>query len=239
MSTQDPFSTTPSQQGSTPPEGTGTWEPAPMPPAPEPDMRTYDYGAQGYAAPPPPQDAAPGFSGGAPAPQYGAPSPYYGAPSPYYGAPAPAATSTDGVSIGALVTGILGMSLIPVVLGIVGLRRTSGGVRKGRGMAIAGLILGILSTIAWAVAVFFIVALVQNDEFRSGLESGLEGETVFSEETYGDIPELDPLWDQCAAGDNVACDDLYWESPIGSEYESFAQTCGGRSDALFGGRCQE
>lgn len=230
MSTNDPFSTTPQQPDS--PQQGSAWQPGPMPEPDQPDVRTYDYGAQGYAAPQPPQGAAPGFSGGAPAPQYGAPS-------PYYGAPAPASTSTDGVSIAALITGILGLTLIPVVLGIVGLRRTSGGIRKGRGMAIAGLILGIVSTIAWTIAAFFIVALVQNEDFQEGFQSEFEGETLFSEETYGDIPELDPLWDQCGAGDDAACDDLYWQSPIGSEYESFAQNCGGRSEQLFGGRCDE
>lgn len=52
--------------------------------------------------------------------------------------------------------------------------------------------------------------------------------------SYGDDPELDALWDACEAGDDVACDDLYWESPLGSEYESFAQENGGASGGLFG-----
>lgn len=245
MSTNDPFSTTPQQPGS--PQDGSAWQPAPMPEPEQPDVRTYDYGAQGYAAPQGGgQPTAPGFSGGEPAPQYGAPqygAPQYGAPSPYYGAPAPAPTSTDGVSIGALITGILGLTLIPVVLGIVGLRRTSGGIRKGRGMAIAGLILGIVSTIAWAIAIYFIVALVQNEDFQEGFqsefESGFESDPFTSGETYGDDPALDALWDQCEVGDDVACDDLYWGSPIGSGYEEFGRTCGGRSDQLFGGRCDE
>ena len=46
--------------------------------------------------------------------------------------------------------------------------------------------------------------------------------------SYGDDPELDALWDACEAGDDVACDDLYWESPLGSEYESFGLSCAGR-----------
>ena len=45
---------------------------------------------------------------------------------------------------------------------------------------------------------------------------------------YGDDPYLDRLYDQCANGDNWACQTLWEESPIASEYESFAQTCGGR-----------
>ena len=233
MSTQDPFSTTPSQQGSTPPEGDGSWAPAPPPPAGEPDMRT---GASGYAAPQPAEpQPAPGFSGGAPMPQHGAPA-------NYYGTPAPAPTSTDGVSIAALVTGILGLSLIPLVLGAVGLRRTAGGIRKGRGMAITGVVLGILSTIAWVIAIVSIVALVRSDEFQtgfqSGFESGVESDPFFSDaDTYGDDPELDALWDECAAGGDASCDDLYWSSPLGSEYESFGESCGERATNFIGGRC--
>lgn len=46
---------------------------------------------------------------------------------------------------------------------------------------------------------------------------------------YGDDPALDALWDGCAAGDAAACGELYLSSPLGSEYEAFALTCGGRA----------
>ncbi len=46
--------------------------------------------------------------------------------------------------------------------------------------------------------------------------------------TYGSDPELDALWDACEGGDNAACDELYIQSPFGSEYEAFAESCGGR-----------
>jgi hypothetical protein len=39
---------------------------------------------------------------------------------------------------------------------------------------------------------------------------------------YGDDAKLDGLWDECEAGDEAACDDLYWLSPLGSEYETYA-----------------
>jgi len=45
---------------------------------------------------------------------------------------------------------------------------------------------------------------------------------------YGDDPELDALYDACADGDGGACDDLYYQSPFGSDYEEFGNTCGGR-----------
>ncbi|MGH9274192.1 MAG: hypothetical protein ACRDZU_06045, partial [Acidimicrobiales bacterium] len=48
--------------------------------------------------------------------------------------------------------------------------------------------------------------------------------------TYGSDPELDALYDACEDGDYQACDDLYLDSPSGSEYEEFADTCGERND---------
>lgn len=51
------------------------------------------------------------------------------------------------------------------------------------------------------------------------LGGGVEPENM----TRGSSITLDLLWDSCAGGSAEACDVLYWESPIGSEYESFAQ----------------
>jgi hypothetical protein len=47
-------------------------------------------------------------------------------------------------------------------------------------------------------------------------------------QTYGDDAHLDRLWDSCERGNMGACDALYWESPMFSEYEEFGLTCGGR-----------
>ncbi len=38
---------------------------------------------------------------------------------------------------------------------------------------------------------------------------------------------LDGLYDDCAAGDMEACDDLYLQTPAGSACEAFGDTCGG------------
>jgi len=46
--------------------------------------------------------------------------------------------------------------------------------------------------------------------------------------TYGDNPEMDALYDECAAGDGASCDALYEQSGVGTEYETFGGTCGGR-----------
>lgn len=43
---------------------------------------------------------------------------------------------------------------------------------------------------------------------------------------YGEDPELDALWDACSVGDAIACDDLFFQTPIGSAYEAFGRVCG-------------
>ena len=48
---------------------------------------------------------------------------------------------------------------------------------------------------------------------------------------YGDDPVLDAFWDDCENGDGAACDELYFDSPIGSAYELFGETCGNRVEA--------
>ena len=80
--------------------------------------------------------------------------------------------------------------------------------------------------------------------FRCGeelAESGVfDGDSFFGlgeeGDTYGDNAELDVLWDACAAGELSSCDDLYYSSAFGSEYESFGSTCG-QTDAERFGSC--
>jgi hypothetical protein len=49
---------------------------------------------------------------------------------------------------------------------------------------------------------------------------------------HGQDPALDALWSSCAAGSGVACDELFDRSPIGSQYEKFALSCGGRTPQM-------
>jgi hypothetical protein len=80
-------------------------------------------------------------------------------------------------------------------------------------------------------------------EIDGGLDDEIEIDGGFDDDDsadedepfeYGDDALLDDLYDQCEDGDLVACDDLYFESPEGSAYESFGSTCGGAEDDLFG-----
>lgn len=43
-------------------------------------------------------------------------------------------------------------------------------------------------------------------------------------------PGLDDLADACYAGSMSACDDLYAQAEVGSDYEEYGATCGGRLD---------
>ena len=56
-----------------------------------------------------------------------------------------------------------------------------------------------------------------------------------------DITEDDPDGDftplavDCADEDWDACDDLWLNSPVGSDWEEYGSTCGGRNDETSGG----
>ncbi|CAN5730433.1 hypothetical protein BH24ACT3_BH24ACT3_07650 [soil metagenome] len=51
----------------------------------------------------------------------------------------------------------------------------------------------------------------------------------------GDDPELDELAQECFRGDLASCDRLYLSTDIGSDYEAYGSTCGGRNEEVDGG----
>ncbi len=59
----------------------------------------------------------------------------------------------SGLSIAALVTGILGMSIIPVILGAIDLAKIKNGEASpaGKGFDIAGIVLGSIGIIVWII----------------------------------------------------------------------------------------
>ncbi|MFW7414406.1 hypothetical protein [Demequina sp. SO4-18] len=213
MTTRDPFERPSSQPA---------WEPA------APSNEGTGYAPPGQQPP----ATAPGFSAGAPPAPYGSTP-----PAPFPQSPTP--TSTDGVSIAALVTGILGLGPVAVALGAVGLRRTGSGQRNGTWMAVVGLVLGMLVTIAVTAALTWAIAWTAFEADQPAAESGQAGSEYAEGGAYGDDAYLDGLWDQCAVGDDAACDDLYQESPYGSEYEEFGDTCGERGRPWFQVWCED
>lgn len=58
-------------------------------------------------------------------------------------------------------------------------------------------------------------------------------ETPVALEDLDPSDPLYPLAEECDAGDDAACDDLYEQSPFGSDFEEFGATCGGRQPNSF------
>lgn len=79
------------------------------------------------------------------------PPPMAGGAGPYYGAPAP----QNGMGIASLVLGILGLlgccsfvfSILAVIFGVMGRNRADAGLANNKGMATAGMIMGIIGLV--------------------------------------------------------------------------------------------
>jgi hypothetical protein len=158
------------------PEGQSNPPPPPPPPPSEPQ-----WNPQSGGTPPPGAGGAPGY--GQPGygdPAYGQPPPY-GQPPGYppqqpgapggYGAP----QQTSPLAIVSLVLGILGvpcctffvLGIAAIVTGFLARKQIaeSQGRLKGSGMAVAGLILGIVMTVIAVVYWILILAGAINDNF--------------------------------------------------------------------------
>lgn len=84
------------------------------------------------------------------------PPPPAGPAVPQYPYPPPAPPRANGPAIASLVFGILGCipeitGVLAVILGIIGLRRARHPNTGGKGMAIAGLVLGLVSILLWSL----------------------------------------------------------------------------------------
>lgn len=187
-----------------------------------------DYSQSGYQQP----DYAPaGYPQGAP--QAGA---YYQQPEQYPYPPAPLQRPTDGLAIASLVTGVLGLALIPLILGLISLNKIKKTGAQGRGMAIAGVVLGALGTVGYTLLFILlgigVFAAMNSDSINTstGTSSSTSSTTNWAtvEEQLADNPDLQPLYDDCAAGDMAACDSLYLDSDLFSPLEEFADNCGGK-----------
>ncbi len=81
----------------------------------------------------------------------------------------------SGLSIAALVTGILSMGVIPIVLGSVDLVRINNGLAgaRGKGLDIAGIVLGALSIIIGIGTVVALTFWAFNWGMMDGTFSGM------------------------------------------------------------------
>jgi len=70
--------------------------------------------------------------------------------------------SPSGLSIAALVTGILWMGIVPIVLGAIDLSRIKNGLssEKGKGLDIAGIVLGAIAILFWIIIIIVWGAII-------------------------------------------------------------------------------
>ncbi|WP_448625863.1 hypothetical protein [Geodermatophilus sp. URMC 64] len=125
-------------------------------------MSTPPYDPTTPQTPPPPQGYAPQPTQG-----YAAP-----APQPYGYAPAPQAPG-NGLGVAGFVTGLVGLVLcwVPwfgMVLGLVGVVLGGIGISQGKkkgaptGLAIAGLVCGILAVLVWLLLLAFVFSIASS-----------------------------------------------------------------------------
>lgn len=119
-----------------------------------------------------PPEQQPGYAQpayGAP-PAFGAP-PAYGAPAGYgYGYAAPSA-GTNGLAIASLVLGIIWIywigSILAVIFGHIALSQIKKKGQEGKGLAVAGLVLGYLGVVTLVLLIVFAVAVSNDPEFQN------------------------------------------------------------------------
>jgi hypothetical protein len=125
----------------------------------------------GYGAPPPPgygQPQQPGYGAPPPGyggqPGYGAPPPGYGPPQYGYGVQPYVAKKTNGFAVASLILGALWLywlgSILALIFGYIAKSQIekSGGMQDGRGLAIAGIVLGWIGVAVLAITVVAVLA---------------------------------------------------------------------------------
>jgi hypothetical protein len=121
--------------------------------APEPQNQPQAPQAPQYSAPQAPQP--PQQPQQYAQPQYTAPQQPYAAPQPAY-APAP---PTNTLAIIALV-GSFFISLVGVICGHIALKQIARTGEGGRGLALAGLIIGYVGIAVWVIVIIFYVFII-------------------------------------------------------------------------------
>lgn len=135
-----------------------TGDPAPGSVPPPPPRYAPPSGAPSPASAPPAAGAASGWTGEALPP--GAPSgPEAFDGSAHPGAPAPR-PPLNGLAVAALICGILGLAPAAIVLGHVGFAQARRSGQRGRGLAIAGFLLGYLALVLLLVGALAYSAFV-------------------------------------------------------------------------------
>ena len=143
-----------------------------------------------------------------------------------------ASTKTSGFAIAALVFGIIGAPLFAIVFGFVarGRIKRSDGRLGGRGLATAGIVLGLLWVAIYAVIVTLAVTGVLDDEPNAAQFSGEEREvaaTVDRFQSASDDERFDEICDDIFTprftrlleqGAGTSCVE-YYEDELGGRYQ--------------------
>ncbi|WP_436694845.1 hypothetical protein [Geodermatophilus sp. CPCC 205506] len=205
-------------------------------------QQPYGQPAYGQQAPGPPPYGQPGYGGpGYPGPGYGQPGPGYGGPGyggpgyggPGYGGPGgPAGPPAGGSKRGKLIALVIAAVVVLAAVG-VGLFLLLGGdddptTARETTAATSSAAPSTSPSPSPSASSTSASPSDEGDEVPAGQPPG----------ALGDDPVLDGLADACFEADWAACDTLYFDSEIGSEYESYGETCGGRNEPVAGG-CQE
>ncbi len=113
--------------------------------------------------------------------------------------------------------------------GFLGTRRGHAATFVAIALVLPYVLFGTLTYASAQRASSEIGSILDDEDFSDDGSFDYDDEDFLSDEggTYGSDPELDALSDACEAGDDVACDDLYIQSPAGSDYEATAEANGG------------
>lgn len=126
------------------------------------------------------------------------------------------------------------LTILLVALAVLGYLAT----RRGQAAAFVAIALvlpyALFATVSWAslerasseIGSIFEDAEIDFDIDDSDFGDDLEPDSSDSDlppESYGDDPELDRLQDSCLGGDEDACNELFFDAPSGSQYESIAE----------------
>jgi hypothetical protein len=88
----------------------------------------------------------------------------------------------SGISIAALITGILGLSIVPIILAIVDIRRIKRGESSSQGIVfdIVGIVLGVIGLLALVIVVISAIIIIVNLSASGNLFSLVISNLIFN-----------------------------------------------------------
>ena len=77
----------------------------------------------------------------------------------------------SGLSVAALITGLLSMTVVPIILGAIDLSRIKNGLAspRGRGMDITGIVFGAFGTVIWIIVIVVVMGVIPGITFGFSL----------------------------------------------------------------------